>query len=270
MKGFRIKTYTLSSSKVKKTSGPVRFCFLSDLHSSVFGPGNQTLVKAIQDRRPDGILVGGDCMVGKYPVAFQAAQELLVKLARICPLWYAPGNHESRVRRYPQRYGEGYEKYEACLREAGVRFLYNEREAFSVRDSRFAVYGLELEEAYFQKPRPPALSPEHIRRLLGEKGPGECYHILLAHNPKFGDAYFSWGADLILSGHYHGGLVRFGAHHGLAAPQALFWPRYCCGDFYRGEQAMAVSAGLGEHTLPIRIWNPREVIEIIINGENGG
>ena len=30
--------------------------------------------------------------------------------------------------------------------------------------------------------------------------------ILLAHNPKYGKPYFEWGADLIMSGHYHGAL----------------------------------------------------------------
>ena len=34
------------------------------------------------------------------------------------------------------------------------------------------------------------------------------YNILLAHNPNFIDAYATWGADLILSGHIHGGMVR--------------------------------------------------------------
>ena len=32
------------------------------------------------------------------------------------------------------------------------------------------------------------------------------------------------------------------------------------GDFHRGSQHMLVSAGAGEHTIPVRIHNPREVL----------
>ena len=71
-------------------------------------------------------------------------------------------------------------------------------------------------------------------------------------------------ADLILSGHYHGGVVRLSEHYGLSSPQYLFLPPFCCGDFHKGDQHMIVSAGLGEHTIPLRIHNPRELLVIDI------
>ena len=82
--------------------------------------------------------------------------------------------------------------------------------------------------------------------------------------PKYGKTYFEWGADLILSGHYHGGVVRLSEHYGLSSPQYLFLPPFCCGDFHKGDQHMIVSAGLGEHTIPLRIHNPRELLVIDI------
>ena len=87
-------------------------------------------------------------------------------------------------------------------------------------------------------------------------------HILLAHNPKYGNTYLSWGADLILSGHYHGGILRFNENYGLTCPQYLLFPPYCCGRFQSGKSTMIVSAGLGEHTIPIRLHNPRELLVI--------
>ena len=36
---------------------------------------------------------------------------------------------------------------------------------------------------------------------------GEEFQILLAHNPCYMDLYKAWGADLILSGHLHGGVA---------------------------------------------------------------
>ena len=50
--------------------------------------------------------------------------------------------------------------------------------------------------------------------------------VLLAHNPKYGKTYYEWGADMILSGHYHGGVVRFSEHHGLSSPQYLVLPPF--------------------------------------------
>ncbi len=82
------------------------------------------------------------------------------------------------------------------------------------------------------------------------------------HSPKYGDTYFDWGADLILSGHYHGGIVRIGRHNGLLSPQLHPFPKFCCGDFHRKEQHMLVSAGAGEHTIPVRIHNPRELLMV--------
>ena len=45
-----------------------------------------------------------------------------------------------------------------------------------------------------------------MKEKIGKKG--KDYSILMAHNPAYMDAYKKWGADLILSGHLHGGLVR--------------------------------------------------------------
>ena len=107
----------------------------------------------------------------------------------------------------------------------------------------------------------PALSLTAMEEMIGTPSqPG--FHVLLAHNPKYGNTYFSWGADLILSGHYHGGVLRLDQNHGLTCPQYLLFPPFCCGEFKKGKQHMIVSAGLGEHTIPVRIHNPRELVLI--------
>ena len=75
------------------------------------------------------------------------------------------------------------------------------------------VYGLEIPLIYYKKPFSPQLKREEIRELIGEPS-SDSLNILLAHSPKYGDTYFDWGADLILSGHYHGGIVRIGSTMG--------------------------------------------------------
>lgn len=147
----------------------------------------------------------------------------------------------------------------------GVTMLHNGQDEFTVRGSGFHIFGLELEEDYYRKPFSKPLTLEHMTALLGSSGGSKkSYRILLAHNPKYGDEYFRWGADLTLSGHYHGGLMRITRRKGLISPQLHPFPEYCCGDFSRKNQKMIVSAGLGEHTLPLRIHNPRVLILITL------
>ena len=108
----------------------------------------------------------------------------------------------------------------------------------------------------YRKPFSPYPDRQDMRELVG-KPSGDGISVLLAHNPKYGDVYFEWGADFIFSGHYHGGILRFNEHHGLTCPQYLLFPLYCCGDFHRQEQHMIVSAGLGEHTIPCLLYTSR-------------
>ena len=86
-------------------------------------------------------------------------------------------------------------------------------------------------------------------------------NILLAHNPKYADSYFEWGADVILSGHVHGGVMRLG-EKAVISPDIQLFPKYGYGKINRGNQTMIVSSGIGEHTIPFRIFNPRELVVI--------
>ena len=80
--------------------------------------------------------------------------------------------------------------------------------------------------------------------------------------PAYMDAYKKWGADLILSGHLHGGLVRCPGIGAVVTPQGFLFPKYS-GEMRReGEQTIVVSRGLGSHTINIRLFNMPEVIAI--------
>ena len=61
---------------------------------------------------------------------------------------------------------------------------------------------------------------------------------------------------------YHGGMVRLPFFGGVISPDLRLFPKYCRGDFQKGNRHLIVSAGLGEHTLPVRIFNPRELVLI--------
>lgn len=257
---FRTVTYEVHNPKIKKAS-VVRLACLADVHGSVFGRDNCILKEKLQENKPDAILIAGDMVVRSDASTFLNARRLLVSLAKEYPVFYGMGNHESKLRTEGYMHQAEYLEYEQALKEAGVLFLANEKYEFHIKGNQFVINGLELPLEYYHKPFSPRLTDEKLTLLMGAPKP-DAVNILLAHNPKYGRAYFNWGADLILSGHYHGGVLRFSRHVGTVSPQFIPFPRYCCGDFYRGKQCMLVSAGLGEHTMPLRIHNPRELIFI--------
>ena len=262
-KDFQIKEYKLNTPKLKKGT-VLRFSFITDLHGMILGEDNRELVFAVRDFCPDAVLCTGDMIVRTLPGSMKTAFRLLTALRETAPVFCSSGNHESNMA-LSERYGRYYEKYEAALQKKGICFLNNQSIEINTADDPYRVTGLEIPMIYYRKPVSPRLSAREIQTLAGSADPVR-YNILLAHNPKYGKAYFDWGADLVLSGHYHGGVLRLSEHHGLTSPQFLLLPPYCCGDFYRGSQAMVVSAGLGEHTIPVRIHNPRELLQITVSG----
>ena len=76
------------------------------------------------------------------------------------------------------------------------------------------------------------------------------------------NAYKAWGADLILSGHLHGGIVRIPGLGGVISPQAFLFPRYSGELTLEGDQTVIVSRGLGTHTIHLRLFNTPELVSI--------
>ena len=64
----------------------------------------------------------------------------------------------------------------------------------------------------------------------------------------------------MLSGHVHGGIMRLPVLGGVLAPSLRIFPKYDGGLFRSGKSVMILSRGLGSHTIPIRIFNPGELV----------
>ena len=217
-KTFRTRTYEIHTDKLKN-GHKVRFAFLTDLHGLIYGNNHQELYDAVLKHDPAAVLVAGDMIVNRKTETLQAAAVLLSRLSEKIPVFYTLGNHEYKMLLNPEVRQE-YLNYERLLTSAGVCFLHNERISSNFCGTDFIFHGLELPIEYYHKPNSPKLSLTELEELLGTPFMSGI-HILLAHNPKYGNTYLSWGADLVLSGHYHGGILRFGENHGLTCPQYL-------------------------------------------------
>ncbi|MDO4260677.1 MAG: metallophosphoesterase [Eubacteriales bacterium] len=264
---LKIRTYEIETDRFRREDPSLKLALLADLHNRLWGEEQSLLLGAIKGLGPDMVLCAGDMLVAKgREERMEHALTLFRGLQKMgLPVIASNGNHESRMRQCPERYGDLYGRYASALRDAGVRILSDETATFRHGGGEAAIHGYEMSLAYYRKPLQPAYDRTELTRRFGGTGDGR-YHILMAHNPVYFDDYAAWGADLTLAGHLHGGIVRIPGVGGVITPQAKLFPKYDRGLFRKGEHYMVVSAGLGEHTVPIRIFNPPELILITVKG----
>lgn len=238
-----------------------RFVFLTDLHNNCFGRENGKLLGAIREQKPEFILLGGDMIIGRDPKYNARTEEFIKKLAEEYPVYYGNGNHELNWRSATLRGMLENEIYEEELTAAGVRFLHNETVMLEKRGQQIALSGVEFSKRYYKRGRVPHMESGVIGELV--KKP-DAFTILLAHTPFYFEQYAQWGADLVLSGHVHGGMVRLPLLGGVASPQYTLFPEYDAGIFTKGTCKMLLSRGLGLHTIPIRVFNRPELSSVTL------
>ncbi len=260
---FKVTHYDIKSEKLNKLNHERKIVFLSDLHNNRYGKNNEKLLDAVKEQNPDLILVGGDMLVGKANIPSKVAEDFVSKLTEICPVYYANGNHEQRMKVYPETFGTTFQEYKDRLIKSGVTFVENENVDFNWDGCQVKVYGLEIPVEFYKKFRKQTLPVDVVREQIGETEPN-CYNILLAHNPTYTKTYLEWGADLILSGHFHGGVVRIPKLGGIITPQWHMFPKYSGELTKENEKYVVVSKGLGAHTLKIRFLNPAEIVVLHI------
>ncbi|MBQ3105098.1 MAG: metallophosphoesterase [Lachnospiraceae bacterium] len=253
---FKISRYTLESRKIVS---PYSFVVLADLHNKQYGAHNWKLLQAIDRLHPEGIFLAGDMLTSIKGRDFTPALELIHRLAEKYPIFYGAGNHETRLFLYPEVYGKMGEEYERSLLEKQVRILHNE--GCGLPEYNIHVTGLELTREYYRRMQKVRMASSYLEETLG-KPDKEVFQILLAHNPEYFKEYAKWGADLVLSGHLHGGIMRLPLLGGVISPSLKLFPGYDSGMYHQGDSAMVLSRGLGVHTIPLRIFNPGELILI--------
>lgn len=262
---FKITHYNVTSSKLTDLKKEKKIVFLSDLHNYSYGENNEKLIRAIVNESPDYILVAGDMIVGKRGESTSIAENFMKQLPKICPVFHANGNHEQRMKEFEDIYGDSFYKYENILKQAGVCCLTNEKIQLDWDGLAVNIYGLELPHKKYKKFEKQVVKKEDIEGLI-EKPEETEYNIMIAHNPTHMDMYFEWGADLVVSGHLHGGVVRIPYIGGIISPQFKLFPKYS-GEMKRvGNKIAVVSKGIGIHTIKVRLLNPAEVVVLHIKG----
>ena len=223
---------------------PVRAAVLADLHD--MGLENQVM-RRLEEINPDVVLIPGD-MVVKITANCKHAQRLLLALAKKYPVFYSPGNHEKREEQNPK-----FLSYLQKVEGAGVCYLKNQTAFFG----GMAICGFDY--ADYEAKR---LPDDALRAAFGKKPP---FCVLLAHNPFWLSAYGDWGADLVLSGHVHGGQIYLPFIGPVLAPGFHFFPKIFAGRYTAKNTTMLVSRGLGVHTVRLRLFCRPEIVVVNIH-----
>ncbi|MDO4521543.1 MAG: metallophosphoesterase [Eubacteriales bacterium] len=261
MSRIKVRRYQIAMrGDMPRPTRPLRIVMIGDLHNRIFGEANNELVTAIGKQVPDLVLSVGDLTVGKpgKETNLDVGLSLLKRLSCECPVYCIHGNHEFRTKCYPQTYPGVYLKLIRELHRAGIHLLEDECAKVDLLGTRLAIHGFELPMEYYRRFGTKPLTANVVREHLGEPVEGH-YNILLAHNPLFFDSYALWGADLTVSGHLHGGLVRLPFLGGVISPQIQLFPKYDCGLFQKYGHKLVVTAGLGSHSFALRLNNPAEI-----------
>ena len=261
---LQITRYELTYEDLPKSFDGYRIVQISDMHGKTFGMENIGLANKIKSLKPDILFITGDMMSSTINDE-GAFFEFLDHFDRACPMYMCLGNHEQIASQLPNlsENNNRFSNYINNLTEKGVTLLDNRKITVENGEDSINIFGLTPELYHYSRrdiepyDENLSLTESYIESVLG-KSPKEL-NILLAHNPAYFEEYVSWGADLTLSGHIHGGIIRIPFLGGLFSPEKIFFPKYDAGLFESGDSKMIVNRGLGYSKINIRLFNRPEI-----------
>ena len=210
---------------------------VSDLHNQFFGINQSTLLKRIKEADPDIIVITGD-VVDKTHTNFAISEDFIEGAVKIAPVYYITGNHEVWIG--DKKMSPFYEK----MRSLGVIFL----DDTYVDMGDYILAGIGDSSLTSFVAYPPFDDSKPV--------------VMLAHEPQFSELYKKLGADLVLTGHYHGGQIIIPGVGGFVSPEYEIFPKMYEGCNDIDGMQLVISRGLGNSVLPVRINNYPELVVV--------
>ncbi len=208
----------------------------------------QRRIEHLLASEPDLVLLTGDYLTMEGRGSPGALAEALAPLRGAVGRCYAIfGNHDHEA---PEEVG-------SALQRNGVRLLLDEEALAATPAGPVQLLGADWAQRD-RRARLETLLDRHPRR-------SGCLRLLLLHDPSGFHDLPDGAADLVLSGHTHGGqvgLVSFGLDWTVLSRSR--WPDH--GLFSRGASRLYVHRGTGFYGFPLRLGVPGEasVLEVVL------
>ena len=232
-----------------KSVGTLRAAVISDSHLGITidGEGFGKLMRRIEAEKPDVIFITGDFVDDDTSSEdMYAACRALGETETKYGIYFIFGNHDGGYFNYRSFSGA---ELVSALTENGVTVLEDET---AMIDGRFAVVGRRDRSS-----RERAAAEELTRGI--DSG---FYVIMLDHQPNDYDAEAESGADLVLSGHTHGGHMIPAGWIGMAmgANDRVY------GTETRGATTFIVTSGISGWAIPFKTGTHSEIVVIDVAG----
>ncbi|WP_231495882.1 metallophosphoesterase [Paucisalibacillus sp. EB02] len=246
---FQVNKVQFVTDKIPAGS-EISFLQISDVHNKVFGDQNEKLIETVKRIDSDFIVLTGD-LVDRKTTTFSSVFSLVKEFKAINPnLYFVTGNHEWGNRNT--------EELLVGLKKRGVTILNNKNTQITKGDTTINLVGIDNEST----------NNENLN-LAFDGVSQEHYTVLLSHSPTVVQKYQDIPANLILSGHTHGGQVRVPLIGAVIAPDQGFFPELDKGIFEFGnDQYLYIDSGLGTSVAPIRFWNQSQISLVTVVGKN--
>ena len=246
--------YTFTHCEVPKGFKGYKILMISDLHEAPFA---EQIEKYINTEKPDIVVFTGDMVQLPYDSIDETVK--LAKAVDNIPIYAISGNHDTQC--------GAYDKIIQTLWDVNVIPLDNDSVCLEKDGDTILLIGVK-------DPKHEDVSEEKLKKIRkqikGEFPDGPCFSILLNHRADMYPEIKDTGADLILSGHLHGGIIRLPFVGGVIGQNSknIFFPEYDYGFVKEGESAaMIVSGGCDKNPKKKRYFNPPEVVLITLEGE---
>ncbi|WP_088007147.1 metallophosphoesterase [Indiicoccus explosivorum] len=249
-KWLEVSSYSISSPDIPKTFDGARVVQISDLHNTVFGKNHSALLNKTKFIDPDVILITGD-IVDSSRYDLNVMISLTESLLEIAPVYFVTGNQEFLKGRA--------EKTISAIKASGVIVLENEMVEWKREGEKIYIAGIHdplVERSTLVK--------KYVKKALADIQFTEKFTLLLAHRPELVVVYAETEADIVFSGHAHGGQIRIPKIGGIFAPGQGFFPELTEGVHEFGNTLLVISRGLGNSSFPLRINNRPEIVVVIL------
>lgn len=246
--------YSIDIDSLDPQLDGLRIAHLSDLHGNDHVP----VFDVLDQEHVDLILCSGDIYDGVKRV--EETTQFIQKVLQYAPVYFVSGNHEY--------YAKNWSQTKQNLKEMGVHVLDNKREEFTLHQATLEICGIEDPDldynwTYLQR-------LEQFHKNL-EVIPSQIFpRIFINHRADLFDELPENFADLVFSGHMHGGQCRL-FNRGIFSPfngdRRVLFPKYTRGIYQRDRMQMVVSCGLGDQMIVPRLFNPPELVLITLHAK---
>lgn len=267
-----VRTYVHSNEDVPESFDGYRIVQLTDIHSVRSEKQGQLIYEKTAAQEPDVICITGDLVDSRYYAANGVegealTLELVEKLVQLAPVYFVYGNHEMILLDDPER-----NAFKVAMEELGVHLLNNEKTNITASEEDIILAGIQDPSTLYKDYQFAYLSNngERMEAMLDTVTEGignDDFVLLLSHRPEYLEMYDQYPVDLCLTGHAHGGQFRLPFIGGIYAPGQGFLPKYTFGLYETDDLEMYVGTGIGNSLIPVRVFNPPEIITVVLECE---